>query len=195
MIPSWTLALGAALSVAGTWNYVVATLKGHTKPNRVTWIMWAVAPLLAFAIEVQQHVGVSSFTTLLFGIMPIFVLIASTKNPNGQWKISVFDAVCGVVSIIGLVVWLSTNHPTWGLVAQVVADAVAGLPTLHKAMRHPQTESPFAFLTGVVNSALALLVLHHWTTSGALFPLSILIMNSLIVFFIVTRWAAQTSEV
>lgn len=194
MLPSWTLLVGVALSVVGTGNYVLATVRGQTQPNRVTWLMWAVAPLLAFAIEVQQHVGAASFTTLLFGVMPIFVLVASTKNPHGQWRVSIFDALCGVVSVVGLVVWLSTSHPTWGLVAQVVADAVAGLPTLHKAMRHPQTESPFAFTTGVINATLALLVLHHWTTAGALFPLSILVMNSLIVLFIVTRWAAQPSE-
>jgi hypothetical protein len=193
MLPSWILIIGAVLSVAGTWSYVVATVRGETQPNRVTWIMWAVAPLLAFAIEVQQGVGASSLATLLFGVLPIFVLVASVKNPNGQWKVSWFDGVCGVVSVVGLVVWLSTNHPTWGLMAQVVADAVAGLPTLSKAMFHPQTESPFAFFTGVVNSALALLVLHHWTTAGALFPLSILIMNSLIVLFITTRWAARSA--
>jgi len=191
MLPSWVLIIGAVLSVTGTWNYVVETLRGNTQPNRVTWVLWGLAPLLAFIIEVQQHVGVSSLVTLLFGVLPVFVLIASVKNPHGVWKVSPFDWFCGAISIVGIVVWLLSNHPTFGLVAQVAADVAAGLPTLRKAVLNPATESPFAFFTGVVNASLALLVLKHWTTAGALFPLSILVMNFIILVFILTKWGTR----
>lgn len=46
--------VGAVLSLVGSLNYVINTLKGRTKPNRVTWFLWALAPLIAFSAEIQK---------------------------------------------------------------------------------------------------------------------------------------------
>jgi len=48
--------LGAAIGSAGAALYLRDTLRGVTQPNRVTWLLWAAAPLLAFAVEVQAGV-------------------------------------------------------------------------------------------------------------------------------------------
>ena len=39
--------LGAAIGAIGQVGYVVDTIRGRTQPNRVTWLLWALAPLLA----------------------------------------------------------------------------------------------------------------------------------------------------
>ena len=49
--------LGAAIGLVGQTFYVVDTIRGRTQPNRVTWLLWAVAPLLAFAVEIDKGVG------------------------------------------------------------------------------------------------------------------------------------------
>ncbi len=38
--------LGAAIQMVGVVSYLKDTLKGVTKPNRVTWLLWSIAPLI-----------------------------------------------------------------------------------------------------------------------------------------------------
>jgi len=53
MLPSWFAYVAAAMSTVGGFLYIGATLKGQTKPNRVTWSMWALAPILSFFLQMQ----------------------------------------------------------------------------------------------------------------------------------------------
>jgi hypothetical protein len=46
--------LGAALSMLGAASYCRETLHGRVRPNRVSWLLWAVAPLIAFAAQVSD---------------------------------------------------------------------------------------------------------------------------------------------
>lgn len=45
--------LGAVIFAIGSLSYLIDTLKGKVKPNRVTFFLWALAPLIAFAAEVK----------------------------------------------------------------------------------------------------------------------------------------------
>lgn len=189
VIPSWFVFVGAALSLAGAASYIRAILHHDSEvvPNRVTWILWGVAPVLAFVIEIQQHVGLASVMTLVLGVVPFAVLAASAKSHTGSWQIGPFDVACGVLSVIGIVVWLSSHQPTLGLIAQVAADSVAALPTVRKAWLHPASEAPLTFLSGSANATLTLLTLHEWTTAGALFPVAILCANTSIAAIVILR--------
>lgn len=180
MLPTWFVFIGAAFSVAGAFGYIRDVLRGDTAPNRVTWILWGAAPLLAFIIEVQEGAGLASVMTLVIGVIPIAVLLASTRNPKSMWNLGPFDITCGAISIFGLVVWLASSQPTVGLVAQVVADSVAALPTLRKAWMSPASESAAVFYAGAANGGITLLTLDQWTTAGALFPLAIFLVDIVI---------------
>lgn len=164
-----------ALSALGAYGYVRDTWVGVTSPNRVTWSLWAVEGILAFADEIQQHVGLASLMTLMLGLVPCAVVAASFRNPHSVWKIGVFDVACGAVSVAGLVFWGFVNEPTLALIAFVVADQVAGLPTIRKSWLAPSTESPLVFFLGVVNCAITLLTLKVFTTAGGLFPAAVLV--------------------
>jgi hypothetical protein len=49
--------LGIIVGFIGSLSYLIDTIKGKTKPNRVTWFLWALAPLIAFTAEIKQGVG------------------------------------------------------------------------------------------------------------------------------------------
>ncbi len=57
------------------------TVRGHSQPNRVTWLLWGLAPMLAFAAELKAHVGLSALMTFSVGFNPLLVLAASFVNP------------------------------------------------------------------------------------------------------------------
>lgn len=179
--------LAAALALYGVYDYVRATLRGETQPNRVSWGLWGVTGVLAFVVEVQQHVGLAALMTLMFGVVPLTVVAASFANPHSVWRIGPFDAACGVVSIVGIVFWAIVHQPTVAIVAFISADQVAALPTVRKSWLAPQTESPKVFVTGAVNCAITLLTLRHFTTQGAVFPGAILVCDTLISTLVLGR--------
>jgi uncharacterized membrane protein len=179
--------LAIAVSLVGMSGYVRDTLRGVTSPNRVTWGLWAVEGVLAFVVEVQQHVGLAAYMTLAMGVVPFVVLIASFRNSHRVWRIGTFDVVCGAVSVLGLVFWGFINEPTVALIFFVAADSMAALPTLRKSWLAPSTESARAFFLGFVNCAITLMTLQHFTTAGALFPGCILVTDLTIAVLVVTK--------
>lgn len=72
--------LGFALVFFGGLSYLIDTVRGKNKPNRVTWFFWAVAPLIAFAAEIQKGVGLRSLMTFSAGFSPLLIFIASFVN-------------------------------------------------------------------------------------------------------------------
>ncbi len=179
--------LALALSAIGAYGYVRDTLRGDTAPNRVTWSLWGLEGVLAFGVEVQQHVGPAELMTLMLGLVPIVVVVASFRSRHAVWKIGAFDTFCGVVSLAGLVLWAVVHEPTAALVSFVAADQAAALPTLRKSWLAPETESPRVFALGSLNCVITLLTLKEFTTAGALFPGCIAVTDAIMTLLIVTR--------
>ena len=89
----WVI-LGAVLNFSGTATYLIETLKGKVKPNKMTWLLWALAPLVAFSAEISQGVGLQSLLTFMVGFGPLLIFIASFINKEAYWKISRLDYFC-----------------------------------------------------------------------------------------------------
>jgi uncharacterized membrane protein len=186
VIPSGFVFLAIAVSVVGVSGYIRDTLRGVTSPNRVTWSLWAVEGVLAFIVEVQQHVGLASLMTLAMGFVPFIVVLATFRTPHRAWKISKFDIVCGAVSVLGLIFWSFINEPTVALIAFVAADHMAALPTMRKSWAVPSSETARTFFLGTVNCAITLMTLKHFTTAGVLFPGCVMVTDFVIATLVVT---------
>ena len=176
--------LGAAIGAAGSLVYVRDTLRGTTQPNRVTWLLWAFAPLLAFAVEFRSGVGLRTLTTFMIGFMPLLVFAASFHNPGATWKIRRIDYVCGAMSLAGTAAWLATQNGVVAIIAAIAADFLAGVPTMMKSWSHPESETVTSYIGAVVNSGILLLTVVHWTTEVAAFPLFILCIASVEVLLV-----------
>jgi len=179
--------LGAAISLVGTSRYVRATLSGRAQPNRVTWACWAVAPLLAFAAEVHEGVGLRSLMTFVIGFSPLLILAASFVNPHAYWRLGPFDVACGVLSLSAVVGWAVTRSGVVAIVFAIGADFIAAVPTVRKTWHHPRTEEPLVFVLGVVNGVITLLTVDHWTTANVAFPAYIVAMGGTLATIVYLR--------
>ena len=163
--------LGTAIGAAGAAVYLRDTLRGTTQPNRVTWLLWAVAPLLAAAVALSGGAGLRALPTFMVGFMPLLIFIASFHNSAAVWKVRRMDYACGAVSVIGTVVWLVTRNGVLAISAAIAADFLAGVPTLMKSWTHPQTETVHSYLGALVSMVVLLLTVDHWTFDVVAFPL------------------------
>lgn len=168
--------LGAAIGLVGVAFYALDTIRGKTQPNRVTWLLWAVAPLLAFAVEIDKGVGLRSLLTFTVGFGPLVVFGASFVNPRSVWKLTRLDYVCGALSIGGTIGWLITRQGLVALAAAVVADALAGVPTVVKSWRRPESESASVYVGSCINAVITLLTVKHVTAYVVTFPLYIAVL-------------------
>lgn len=187
MLPGWFVILGVLIGLVGTVRYVGDTLRGTTVPHRVTWFLWAAAPLLAFGVEVSNHVGISSLMALEIGVGPILVFVASFVNPRAVWKADGFDYVCAGLSAGGTGLWLGTRQGWVGISASIAADFLASVPTFRKSWHHPRTETARTFVLSAVNSGFTLLTLTRWTVDVAAFPAYIFAFNVGFVSLLVGR--------
>ncbi len=176
--------LGVLLGLIGTYSYVKDTIQGKTKPNRISWFMWALAPLIAFAAQIQKGVGLTSLMTFSVGFSPLLVLLASFVNKKSEWKLEKLDIICGVSSFIGLILWALSREPNVAIFFSILADVLASIPTVIKSYKYPETENYKIFLFGLINSGIALLTVKEWNFETASFPIYIFCITALLVYLI-----------
>lgn len=187
MINEKFVILGAILNLYGSVSYVLSTLKGRTKPNRVTWSLWALAPAVAFGAQIDKGVGLRALMTFMVGFGPLLVLIASFVNKKAYWKLTRFDFICGGLSLIGLALWMVTKEGDLAIALAIAADGLAAVPTVVKAYKEPKSENPTVFTLGAFSALITLATINNWTFAYWGFPLYIFLICALIAGLIKFR--------
>lgn len=149
--------LGFLLIIFGNIHYLIDTVRGKIKPNRVSNFFWGLAPMIAFLAEINQGVKVQAFFTFLVGFFPIAIFIATFFNKNSVWKLTIFDLSCGVLAFIGIILWQTTKIGDLAIIFSILADFFAAIPTLTKSFKYPETESYPAYLAGSSAALITLL--------------------------------------
>ncbi|MFC7619441.1 hypothetical protein [Microlunatus sp. GCM10028923] len=185
MIDPHFVFLAAAIGLTGTIRYAIGTLRGRTSPNRVTWILWAAAPLIGFFAQLDSQVGLPAVSTLAIGVGPLLVVIASFVNKRATVRLTAFDFACGAVAVVSLIIWLGLDAAPVAVVFAVLAEAVGAVPTVRKAWRDPWSENAVFYVLVGVNGTLTLLTLINWTPATWGFP-GYLVLLSLTMTAVIT---------
>ncbi len=189
MISQNFIFFGVIISFIGGLSYLIDTVKGKTKPNKVTWFLWFLAPTIAFSAEIKQGVGLQSLLTFMVGFNPLLIFIASFVNRKSQWKVSRLDYVCGLFSICGIIFWLITKTGNIAIIFSILADGLAAAPTVVKSYHFPETENYKVYLGGAILSTITLLTIKNWTIAEYAFPLYILVINIVLISLIKFKFA------
>lgn len=176
--------IGVIVQLYGVFVYGKETLAGRTKPNRVSWFLWSVAPLIATAAALADGVRLAVLPVFMSGFAPLLIFILSFFNKQSYWKLGFFDYLCGASSVLALVLWAITNQPIVAIVFAVLADGFAAMPTLYKAWKFPETESVEAYSTGVINAGTSFFAISTWTLSSLAFPIYLLFINMLLTIVV-----------
>ena len=180
MIHSNFIIIGTLIGAAGSVAYLIDTVKGKVKPNRVSFLLWSIAPFIAFFAQIKQGVGLEALMTFSTGFLPLTVFLASFVNKQAEWKLTRFDMLCGILSLVGLVLWMITRVGNVAILFSIVADGLAAIPTLVKAYKYPDTEIAWPWIATVFGVILTLLTLSTFTFANSGFILYILVVNMMI---------------
>jgi len=175
------------LFFGGVLPYIKDTLKGKTKPNKMTWLMWSVAPLIGGMAAFADGVGWAALPVLASGFYPLLVFAASFVNKNSYWKLEKFDYLCGFFSAIALVLWAITKEPVIAIIFAIISDGFAGAPTLIKSWKYPETETVSTYAVSILCIPTGFASIKVWNFSSVAFLSYLTIMNMLFTSVILTK--------
>lgn len=170
MHQSFLIGCGVVVSLVGTWIYLRDTLVGETRPNRVTFLLWSLAPAIGTAAAFVQGVTWATLYIFLNALGCFAIFLASFRRPDAVWRLGPFDWACGILSALGLILWQMTQIPNLAILYAILADAVAAAPTLKKAYTHPNTESVWSYVCGACSSFIGIAVAKGYTYPEIAFP-------------------------
>ncbi len=165
--------------------YILDTVRGKTKPNVVSWFTWTLLLGVATAGAFASDEPRTAFLSLGDFIGTGITLLVGIKY--GFAKFSLFDGLCQFAIIAGLVLWLIFDSPAIAILAAIIIDTFAALPTLRHAWLKPNEETWQTFAILTFASCLTLLTLTSITFAGIAFPLYLLIINTSIAGTVVIR--------
>lgn len=178
--------LGALVQLVGIYVYIKETIQGKTKPNRVTWLLWSVAPLIAAAAALADGVRWAALPVFMAGFGPLLVFAASFFGRGAYWKLEPFDYWCSAFSVLALALWALTREPLVAIGFAILSDGAAAMPTLIKSWNHPHTESIEVYTTGLFNSLTSLFALKEYNAVELSFPAYLILLNILLIASV--RW-------
>jgi hypothetical protein len=194
-IPHALVVLAALISIAGSSAYIRDTLRGTSKPNRVSWAMWALAPLIGTAGALSSGADMwATVRTFLAGFLPLLVFLSSFLNPKSYWKLTAFDLLCGACSFLAIVVWLVLDSPRYAILFAAIGDAFASLPTIRKAWHHPETETGVTYIASFVSVLLVLPSIPVWNIENSAFQIQLLLANAILLFVVYRKRLISTGE-
>lgn len=168
--------LGAIVQMTGVIYYMKDTLQGHSQPNKVTWLLWAVSPLIGAFAALSDGVGWAVLPVFISGFGPLLVFIVSFVNKNSYWKLNKFDYGCGIFSVLALVFWGITKEPMIAIALSILSDAFASVPTVVKSWKYPETETPVSYITALFSVSVGFLAIQKWNFSSCAFPIYLELM-------------------
>lgn len=179
--------LGAVVQLIGIWSYIKDTVRGDAKPNRVSWLIWSIAPLIGTAAAISDGVTWVVLPVFMSGFGPLLVFIASFVNKNSYWKLEKFDYWCGALSLLALLLWWITKMPEVAILFAILSDGLAGIPTLVKAWKYPETENAGPFTAGLFSTLTSFAAVKIWNFSSIAFPIYLIFINVSIALAIYHR--------
>lgn len=193
MLPEYFALIGAAIASSGGFYYLYCTIKGTVKPNRVTWFFWGTFPMIAFAAQFSQEVGMLAWATFIAGFTPFLIIIASYLNPDAYWRIAKLDYIFAAIGVFSIALWWVTKEANVALAFALIADLAVALPTIFKAYRFPETESWVAYALSAVGFGIACLSINIWTFENYAFILYLFFTNLLVAALAVRKSSVVTT--
>jgi hypothetical protein len=177
--------IAGILALVATVPYLRDIVRGSTKPQRATWMIWTTLSFVVFASQWASGATWSLALTAGQAIAggTVFAL-ALRRGVGGVSRIEL--ALLGLAGL-GVVGWLLAGNPVVATCSVVAADLIAVALMLPKTYRQPRSETLSTYAIGLVSTPFALAAVGSTTPSLVIYPLYILAADSAVVIMIVLR--------
>lgn len=173
--------LWAIVSLTWCFFYLKDTIKGLTKPNRVSRLMRAIAPMIASGAALYNGAHWAVLPIFMSWFWPFLIFIASFANKKSYRKLEKMDYICGISSALALLLRRITKEPAIATIFAILSDGFAAIPTLVKGWKYPETETVLGFVGGLFSSFTAIFAFRSSNFTEIAFPIYLMVMNILLI--------------
>jgi len=165
--------------------YTRSILRGNTKPQRMTWLIWTVLILIAFFSQLAKGASWSLLLTAGDGIAILFTFILSIKyGVEGFRKIDIISLAGAGLSLL---LWYFTKEPAVALFLIILIDIIGLNLTIQKAWKNPETENWVGWAMCGVGGLFGILAVGSYNFILLAYPIYICFINSLMAIIILAR--------
>ncbi len=191
MLPLSFLLLLIPLKLGSLFIATRGTLSGNLKPDRMSLLLWALAPLVGFVIAFSNGAYLSALPLLLAGLAPLFIFGITFFSKHTPWKMHFADYLGGVFSLIAIIIWIMIKDPVWATIVVIIADICAAVPTIMKTWQEPKTESLMMYVLGGIGNIIGLATLKIWSIPTAGFSIYLVFLGIAMAIAITHRTLAR----
>lgn len=173
--------IGVGIQILGNLVYIKHMFKGEAKPNRVTWLIWSIAPMIATAAAVSNGVGWAVLPVFAAGFGPFLVLVASFFAQDAYWELKKTDYLFFILSLMALVFWGLTQIALVAIAFAILSEIFGAIPTVIKSWKFPETESGFNYIASIFSVLTSFLAMEAFSISELAFPVYLVLLNSILI--------------
>jgi hypothetical protein len=171
--------LAGLVAILSYVPYVRQILVGNVRPQRASWLIWAVLTCIAFISLLAKGAGGSVWLPALAGLGAIVVFALSVRFGIGGLRHR--DTIALMIAAAGLLAWWLTRNAAYALLFTIGVDAIAGVLTACKAFEHPETESYTAYVMMSAAGLLSTVSVGRFDTIVVIYPLYVWLVSLSIV--------------
>lgn len=124
--------------------YIIDTIRGKTRPERATWLIWTILSVIALVSQIKLGATWSLIITAVdvFGSAIVFVL-ALWFGVGGWTKLDRLVLAIATLGVLGSVI---AKQPLVALLSVMIADASGAVLTIRKTYQDPDSETTASWL-------------------------------------------------
>lgn len=176
--------VAGVVSLVAFIPYILAILRGETRPNRATWWIWTVVGLMLGASYYSSGANHTIWVPVSYIIGPLATAILSIEYGEGGW--TRFDRSCLLGAGVSMVLWWIFSSPLIALLINLFIDLMGALPTIRKAYHEPESEDRLTWALFFAGNTVNLFAVETWTFAISVYPIYMFLGSGIItalVFF------------
>jgi hypothetical protein len=168
------------LFVVGFVPYVLAILRGETKPAKASWIIWATLDSITLTGMFFKDAVNSQILGAVFGAW-VVVVLALKYGTRGWTKL---DKFCLGGAVLGIVLWQVSGDPVFGIATSLGVVFVGSIPTFVSAWKNPSNEDKMAWTIFWVSCVCAVIAIPEWTLADAAQPITFFVIETIMMYIL-----------
>lgn len=167
--------ISAVLILVAGPPYALDTLRGITKPQRMTWFIFSLLGVVAFISQMSLGASWSLLFSGLDTAGSCLMLLLSLKYGVGGYARR--DIAALVVALVGVLMALLFKQPLVSLAGVILADASGTALTIRKAYLDPDSETTITWLCVGSSAVFGGLAVGSWSLALLLYPAYLVVAN------------------
>lgn len=177
--------IAAYVNIVAYIPYFISTLRGETKPSKVTWWIWTAFEILLIASYIMSGANNTKWLPIAALVGMLITAILSLRYGKRGWTI--IDTICSVGSIVGIAIWIISGSPVIAMCSFLIVDFLAAIPTMVKSWHNPEEENAFTWAITFASGLINLFAIEKWTFEIVIYPLHLVLLYGMILYILLRK--------